>query len=128
MSLVSPDTSRSLEMSSDDPIESAAAGATKGLLEWTSDFIKSLALKFKNKKLAFIQERTTIDVARDQFNSGERKFYNKYVSNNEFLFLIGMGLTLRRLENDEERYTNLKSKIIKKYNFKGLHILYKMEF
>jgi hypothetical protein len=40
-----------------DPIESASKGATKAVLEWGSDIIKDLASKFKDKKLAFIQDQ-----------------------------------------------------------------------
>ena len=94
-------------MSFDDPIENASSGAVKGFLDWTLDQIKSLVLKLKDKKLAFIQDIATIDIAKESYNSGERKFYNKYLHKNEFLFLISMGLTLRKLENDKERMTNL---------------------
>ena len=37
-----------------DPIESAAKGATEGLLKWGESFIKKLASKFRSKELAFI--------------------------------------------------------------------------
>ncbi len=111
-------------MSSDDPIESATSGAVKGLLEWSSQKIAELTKRFKNKELAFIQEKTTIDIVREQYASGESKFYSKYIKDKEMLLLIRLGLTLRRLESNQEKLTNLKQKIMRKYEAKGLHVSY----
>lgn len=109
-------------MSSDNPLKEAAEGATKATLDWTSEKITDFIKKFKEKKLAFIQDKKTIETAKEVYNSGEAQFYNKYIKNQELLFIVKMGLALRKLENDEERLHNLRDKIFKKYKVKGLQI------
>ena len=107
-----------------DPIESASKGATEGFLNWGKDLIKKLASKFKDRKLAFIQDENTIKRVKEQYKSGELAIYKEYIANKEILFLLQMGLTLRSLEkeNEEERKRNLRTKILNRYNIKGLHI------
>lgn len=109
-------------MSFEDPIESATSGAVKGVLEWSAEQIKSLAQKFKDKKLAFIQDSETIKLVKEQYNSGELNFYKIYIEDKDLLFLVKLGLTLRRLKENPDRRTNLRDKIFKKYELKGLHI------
>ena len=109
-------------MSSNSPISDIAEGATKGFLEWSAGKISSLVQKLKERELAFIQERKTIDIVREQYNSGEANFYRIYVKDKELLLLIRMGLTLRRLEEDQERLQNLRDKIFRRYKVNGLHI------
>lgn len=109
-------------MSSDDFIASTAEGATKGFLEFSAEKINDWLKKFKNKELAFIQDKKTIDIVREQYNSGESKFYKTYINDPHLLFLIRMGLTLRRLEDDKERQLSLRDRIFRKYKVGGLHI------
>src|SRR3989344_3195052 len=75
-------------MSSEDPIESAFAGAVKGTIDWTFDAIKSFVIKLKDKKLAFIQDEETINLVKEQYHSGELSFYKEYVSDKEILFIV----------------------------------------
>lgn len=107
---------------SSNPLSDISKGATKGLLEWSSEKVASLVQKLKDRKLGFIQDPKTIEVAKEQYNSGEAKFYQIYIKNNEILFLVRMGLTLRKLEGTEERLLNLRDKIFRKYKVQGLHI------
>lgn len=112
-------------MSSDSElVKNVTEGATKAFLDWTSEQIKAFIKKFKDKKLAFIQDEKTIKIVKEQYRSGELSFYKKYVKDNEMLFLLKMGLTLRKLEQEEEvdRKMNLRTKIFKKFEVKGLHI------
>lgn len=109
-------------MSSDDPISSATEGVTKGVLEWSSQKLGNWIKKFRNKELAFIQDTKTIELVREQYNSGEGKFYNEYIADKNLLFLVRMGLTLRKLDNNLERQKNLRGKIFRKYKIEGLHI------
>jgi len=109
-------------MSSKDPIDSIASGVTKGVLDWSTDLVKSLAKKFRDRKLAFIQDNETIKLVREQYNSGELNFYKIYIVDKDLLFLVKLGLTLRKLEENLERRTNLRNKIFKKYELRGLHI------
>ncbi len=109
-------------MSSDNAISDVAEGATKGLLDWSIEKITQFVQKFEDKKLAFIEEKKTIEVVKEQYQSGEAKFYQKYITEKNVLFLVRIGLTLRRIEDDEERLQNLRNKIHNKYGINGLHI------
>ncbi|MDO8741404.1 MAG: hypothetical protein Q7J54_07620 [Candidatus Woesearchaeota archaeon] len=109
-------------MSSNNPVSDAAEGITKGVLEWSSEKIASWVKKFRDRKLAFIQDQKTIEVVKEQYNSGETKFYKNYIKDEKLLFLVRLGLTLRKLEEEDERLHNLRGKIFKKYNVEGLHI------
>lgn len=106
----------------DDVISDASRGAVKGTLEWTSEKILSFVKKFRERKLAFIKEPKTIEIVKEQFKSGESKFYQKYIKDKKLLFLIRIGLTLRKLENDKERKSNLREKVYYKFGSDGLHI------
>ena len=109
-------------MSSEDPIESASAGLVKGALDWTAAAIKDFVIKLKDRKLAFIQDEETIKLVKEQYHSGELSFYNGYIDDKEILFIVNMGLTLRKLQGDVNRRKNLRDKIFNKYQVKGLHI------
>lgn len=109
-------------MSSDNPISDIAEGVAKGALEWSAEKIASLVQGLRDRKLAFIEDRKTIEVVKEQYHSGESHFYGKYVKDNELLLLVRMGLTLRRLEEDEEKLLNLRDKIHRKYGIPGLHV------
>ncbi|MEK6820059.1 MAG: hypothetical protein AABY03_02595 [Nanoarchaeota archaeon] len=107
---------------SSDELKNISEGITKGILSWSLEQIKSFAVKFKEKELAFIQDKKTIEIVKEQYLSGELAVYRRYVEDNNMLFLLKMGLTLRRLEDDVDRKKNLKDKIFGKYGAKGLHI------
>lgn len=111
-------------MSYEDIISSATKGATEGFLTWSSNVIRNLVSKLKDGKLAFIQDEKTIKIVKEQYRSGELSIYKGYIEDTEILFLLKMGLTLRRLEKDkdEERKRNLRNKIFNKYKVNGLHI------
>ncbi|MEK6937990.1 MAG: hypothetical protein AABX04_03010 [Nanoarchaeota archaeon] len=97
-------------------------GITKGALDWSAEKIASFVQKLKERKLAFIEDRKTIEVVKEQYDSGESKFYNKYIKDKELLFLVRIGLTLRKLEEDEDKLLNLRNKVHHKYGINGLHI------
>jgi hypothetical protein len=109
-------------MSSDNPVSDIAEGVTKGALDWTVDKIVSLARGFKDRKLAFIRDEETIKIVKEQYNSGELSIYKNYIEDNELLFILKLGLTLRKLDLNLERKQNLRRKIMAKYEVKGLHI------
>jgi hypothetical protein len=112
----------SSDNSDDKLIENVTKGAVKGFLEFSKEELASFIKKFRDKKLAFIGEEKTIETAKEQYKSGESKFYHSYIKNKELLFLVGMGLTLRKIENDSDKRTNLRTKILHKFKVKGLHI------
>lgn len=109
-------------MSSEDPIASAAEGATKGALKYAEDKIKDLVTRFLNRELAFVQDVETIKIAKDAKNSSEYKFYQQYITNPDYRILFRLGLTLRIIEKDTKRLTRLRDKIVGRYDESGLHI------
>ena len=109
-------------MPSDNPVSDIAEGAAKGILDWSLDKVTSFLQKLENRKIAFIEEQKTIDIVKEQYLSGESKFYGKYIRDKKFLFLARLGLALRKMEGDKERRGNLRDKIFKRYSVEGLHI------
>lgn len=104
--------------------EGIGKGATEGLLNYGEKKLKELVRLLRDRKLRFIGDERTIENAKETKNSGEVKFYKEYINDKELLFIIRLGLVLRKVENDRGRLQNLKDKIKKKYEIKGLHIAY----
>src|SRR3989344_386084 len=114
-----------MEMPSEiDLIESVAKGAIKGALEWGASFIKDLANRFKEKQVSFINDKDTLKIAKEQYNSGELQIYRHYIDGKTKLMILRMGLVLRILEKngEKDRKRKLREDIIKKYEVKGLHV------
>lgn len=111
-----------MEMSSDNPASDIAEGITKGVINLSLEKIGDLVQKLKDRKLAFIEEKKTIEIVKEQYHSEETKIYSMYIQDRKLSLLVKLGLTLRRLEGDEERKNSLRDKILKKYNLEGLHI------
>ena len=109
-------------MPSENFVKDVAEGITKAVLEFSSEKINSFVKKLKEGKLAFIQEKKTIELVKELYNSGELKFYKEYIEDKELLFLVKIGLTLRKLEEDKDRLNNLQDKIFHKFKVRGLHI------
>ena len=110
-------------MSSESPIADISKGATKALLDFTSDKIDSFIEKFKKRDLAFIRDKETIDIVREEYSSGEAKFYESYVEDRDLLLIVRMGLALRRLEStNEKKLHDLRERVFQKYKVRGLHI------
>ena len=109
---------------SSDPLEDIAKGTTKGILEWSSNFIKQLVINFQNNKLKFIKDKENIEIAKEQYNSGELQIYKAYITDKKNLMILRMGLVLRKLENkgERERKQKLREDIMKKYEVRGLHV------
>jgi len=110
-------------MSSDqNPLASAAKGATEGLLQFGKEQIKEWVRKFRERSLAFIEDQETIDLAKEQRTTGEWDFFKRYVVDNDSRILFQMGLSLRQLEKEKKDIEPLKKKIYKKYNLNGLRV------
>jgi len=109
-------------MSSEDPLESVSKGATEGVLEWTKEEIKQLARRFRDRKIAFVQNPETIEVAKEQRLTSEWDLFQKYVDDGRLHILFQMGLTLRRVEKNKTQCDDLRNRILKKYAAEGLHI------
>jgi len=104
--------------------EGIGKGAVKGALDWGESFIKDLAKRFKEKGINFIEDKNTLEIAREQYNSGELQIYKHYIEDKDNLMILRMGLVLRRLEKlgERDRKQKLREDIMKKYEIKGLHI------
>lgn len=74
-------------MSSNNPISDVAQGATKGTLEWTSEKIGFFIKKLKERKLAFIQERKTIELLRSYMILGNYSFIKNMLKIRNFYLL-----------------------------------------
>ncbi|MDE1849034.1 MAG: hypothetical protein KGH55_03310 [Nanoarchaeota archaeon] len=106
--------------------EGLGKGISDSIIQNGINGIKALAEKFKKGGLAFIQERSTIDKAKELLNSNEHLFYCTYIEDKEKQTLCVLGLTLRRLDSESqiERRDKLIQKIKNKYGINKLHISY----
>ncbi|MCA9497289.1 MAG: hypothetical protein KC589_10190 [Nanoarchaeota archaeon] len=114
-------------MSSEDQekfIENSVKGATKAVIKYSEEKIKELANSFRNKNVAFIKDKETIDLVREQANNNELLLFKQYIGNRDYLVLFKLGLTLRKVHNDEKKLKNIQEKIKLKYKLDGLHIAY----
>ncbi len=104
--------------------EGIGKGIIKGTFEWGEGFIKDLAKRFKEKGINFIEDKNTLEIAREQYNSGELQIYKHYIKDKNKLMILRMGLVLRKLERlgERDRKQKLREDIMKKYEIKGLHI------
>lgn len=111
-------------MSSDSPITDAAEGAVKGALGFGKEQLERLVKKIINKELAFIEDEETIQEVKTQREKPEFKLYRKYVKDTALKLQIQMGLTLRELkkQNEMKKLADLRTKLVKKYGDKGLHV------
>jgi len=112
--------------SSEEIVKDFGEGLGKGIADSVKETIKELVWKFNRKELLFIQEKETIELAREQLKTNEHAFYQKYIKEEDNLNCAVMGLTLRRLDiiGLDEKRENLVRKIQKKYNLNGVHISY----
>jgi hypothetical protein len=106
----------------DELMNNPAVAATYGSLEWSKDKILGLVEKFRNRKLAFIEDHETIELVRDQRHSTEWQILSPYLADRKLRIVSQIGLTLRKLENDIEKVGRLRTKILRKYGQEGLHI------
>ncbi|MBU2616936.1 MAG: hypothetical protein KKB79_03080 [Nanoarchaeota archaeon] len=104
--------------------EGIGKGAVKGALDWGENFIKDLVRRFREKGINFIEDKNTLEIAREQYNSGELQIYKHYIEDANNLMILRMGLVLRKLERlgERDRKQKLREDILKKYEIKGLHV------
>ena len=99
-----------------DPVESATKGAVKAGIEWSEEKIMQVYQAFKTKKLAFIEDRETIDRIQKQRRKGEWEHFKTYTPYNEVVYILFQtGLTLRELEDDVKKTDAIIRKIYKRY-------------
>ncbi len=110
-------------MSDDIPSNSdMLAGITKGLLEHAEEKAVAWVERFRNHEIIFVEDPETIDRVRKQRKSPEWKMLSEVIKDKKLRLLAQMGLTLRELENDQERTQSLRDRVHHKYGREGLHI------
>lgn len=97
------------------------AKAVKDAL-WTVEKVRQLADWFRDRKIAFVQDPEIIQCARELRQTPEWELCQRYLEGETLHILFQLGLTLRELEDSEERRDDLRKKILKKYGTAGLHI------
>jgi len=105
---------------SSDPVASTAKGVTEGTLDWSAKKISELVKRFRDKEVAFIQDKKNIETVKQQRETEEYKLLLKYVGKERLLVL--MGLALRSIEKNPDRVQDLRNKIHGKYGKKGVHV------
>ena len=106
----------------DNPLDTVGRVAVKGGRDWRLENIQELAHKLQNHELAFIEDRETIDLVKNQRKKPEMEFYRKYIKDQHLRLQIEMGFCLRYLENESEKLHDLRGKILRKYGEPGLHV------
>lgn len=106
----------------DNPIKDFVAGAAYGTLDWTTDKIKDYVDKFRNREVGFVGDMDTVRELEDDRKSSEYRLYQKYIDDRELKILVQMGIRLRKLQDQQERVENLRTKIHHHYGVRGLHI------
>jgi len=105
-----------------DPLESISKGATKGVIEWSSQQIKELVRKFNDRELLFIEDKETIDIVKNQRKKPELNFYRKYIKDHDLRLQVEMGFSLRQLGNEPDKLGDLKEKIVRRYGREGVYV------
>jgi len=111
-------------MSLDNSVSDVAEGAFSATFKLGINGLKTLVQKFRDRKIAFIQDEKTLEKVREDLKSNELKFYKSYLSGFDLINTVLIGLTLRRLEEakDFERLEKLRAKIFSRYDAGGVHI------
>jgi len=98
------------------------AGITKGLLEHAEEKALAWVERFRNHEIVFVEDPETIDRVKKQRKGPEWKMLSEIIKDKKLRLLAQMGLTLRELENDQEKTQSLRNMIHHKYGRDGLHI------
>jgi len=105
-----------------DPVESAAKGATRAILDYSEEKLKEWIAKFRNRELAFVKDPHAIKTAKELRSVPEWNQFIRYVKDPRLRVLFQMGLTLRKLEREKVDIRPLRDRIFKKFDTEGLHI------
>jgi hypothetical protein len=113
-----------MKMSFDEPISDVTEGVIKASIKLGIEGIRKLVEKFRDRKIAFVQDKKTIEKVKEDLNSNELKFYKSYIKDETLIIPILMGLTLRKLEEENEfdRISKLKYRIFNQFDTEGIHI------
>ena len=93
-------------MSSEDPLASTAKGITVGLLEWSKEEIAALVYKLANKDLAFIGDKNTVEIIKQERKTAEWEVYNRYIKDKKLKILARKFLYF--ISRKEKRITHFQ--------------------
>jgi len=105
-----------------DPIESITKGTVKAVIDLTSEKINEYIEKFRNRKIAFVDDPSIIENIKKQREKGEWKLFTTFIKDPKLHILFQTGLTLRDFEEERKNMKPLLDKIYKKYDLKGIHV------
>lgn len=114
--------SKDVSIPSANPVEDISKGVAKAAFEIGEEKLKAFVDSFLHGELAFIEDKETIEIVRNQRKKPEWLLYRQYIKDPDLRLQIEMGFSLRQMENDKEKLTKFKSKIYWKYKSKGLHV------
>ncbi len=109
-------------MSSEDPLANASRGVALAVIDYSTEKIKQLARKFRDKSLYFIEDEDTLQVVKEQRKKGEWVLFREYVGDKTYHILFQIGLTIRAYERQGKDFPHLRTKVYNKYERKGLYI------
>ena len=101
-----------------------AREATKGILDFTKEQIQEFVQKFRNRDLVFVEEPGTIKLIKEVRGGTEWNLFDEFLPkpDKDLRLIFQMGITLRKLDGNEEKLDNLRSKIRNRFTVKGLHL------
>ena len=88
---------------SDDTISKITEGVTTAIIKLTTEQVKELIIKFRNKEIAFIEDTNIILRIRAQRDTPSWKFYEMYVKEHDLRIQIQLGLTLRTYTKNNDK-------------------------
>ncbi len=103
-------------------MEDVAKGTAKGVLEHTEERIAELVRRFRNREVAFVEDKSSVEVIKRERESAEYKMMIQYVPKGWLRILFQVGLSLREMEGNQNKVTMLKDDIYGKFGTAGVHI------
>jgi hypothetical protein len=103
-------------------VRDATEGATKAGLEFAAERISEWISKFKNKELAFIQDKETILAVRRERESAEWKLISQFLKDPPLRIQVQVGFVFRELQKNKEKLGEARARIIATYGTDGLHV------
>lgn len=108
--------------SNEQKLSDVTQGALKAVWDIGKSEIQTLIQRLKNRELIFIEDQEIIDTVKSQKERPQFQLIRKYIKDRNLRVIIQMGLTLKSYSSDNKKLQSLRTKIVKKYGDKGLHI------
>ena len=109
-----------------DPVKSAAEGAAKGTVEgflnWTKEQVEELARKFRDREIAFVEDKSTAETIKRQKDVSDYGFITRFLPRGHLRVLVSLGLALRQMEDNRQDVTQLKNSIYAQFGNIGVWV------